>query len=660
MSDWLWQLKNVELRDPRGRKKRKQHDVHRARLHIDDLTIRPGVTAIIGASGAGKSSLLNLLVGYEHATQGAIRRFDHASDSSTESGDPSTSLPVYWAPQQGGLWPHLTVREHLLRVMPTADNTSGTDNVAAASRWLAAMDLDEFDDAAAGRRAWPATLSAGERDRLSVLRAVAARPRVVVLDEPLSHIDPSRQHRYWPAILKAIASHTGSMVFATHVAEQVLMYAAHAVFMDKGQVLYAGDVQSLYWRPPTPQLAAALGPGNWLTAEAAGQWLSVTIDQPRCFRPEQIEVVSNPQSMFTLEANHEAGPIAEATLAHAESDQRISLWHRPPGPTIDSSESTESHGLCIGQRVTAKLRGALLSILAWLIVGAMTMSLVACSDADPALNITSSVTWHMPPQRTAVPAPRGADIDDDGNAYVIDTAGRITVFSLTGDVIRQWEMPDHDIGNGEGVCVLRDGRIGIADTHYARIVLFSMQGELLGMFGTKGTDPGQFTYPVSLTQDDEGKLYVAEYGGNDRVQVFTEAGEFLYAFGGFGVGAGEFQRPAGIAWSDGKIFVSDAINNRIQVFKDDGELVGVLGGEHPPTLAFPYDVSIDQTGRLWVPEYGAGRLTCLAADGSVIGRYGSAGMKADQFITPWGLAVDESGRILMLDTGNRRIVELHL
>ena len=112
-----------------------------------------------------------------------------------------------------------------------------------------------------------------------------------------------------------------------------------------------------------------------------------------------------------------------------------------------------------------------------------------------------------------------------------------------------------------------------------------------------------------MMSDDRENLYVCEYGSNDRVQKFTREGEFLMAFGTFGTDDSQFQRPSGMVWHDGKVYVADAINNRIQVYTDTGTFVGALGGEAQPLgLEFPYDITLGRDGALYVAEYGSGRV----------------------------------------------------
>jgi DNA-binding beta-propeller fold protein YncE len=180
-------------------------------------------------------------------------------------------------------------------------------------------------------------------------------------------------------------------------------------------------------------------------------------------------------------------------------------------------------------------------------------------------------------------------------------------------------------------------------------------------WGALGRGRGEFIYPVGVAWDGGSHVYVSEYGGNDRVQKFTLDGRFVLAFGAQGTGRGEFQRASGLAVMDGRVYVADAMNNRIQVFTDSGELVGALGEGRPggpPSLHYPYDIEPADGGALFVMEYGAGRVTALSPAGEVLGRFGRTGRGPREMFTPWGLAVAADGAVLVADTGNRRIVEL--
>ena len=153
-----------------------------------------------------------------------------------------------------------------------------------------------------------------------------------------------------------------------------------------------------------------------------------------------------------------------------------------------------------------------------------------------------------------------------------------------------------------------------------------------------------------------------QHGGHDRVQKFTREGKWLASFGSFGTGPGQFQRPSGLTWLAGKIYVTDAVNNRVLIFTDAGQYLGVLGAPGQPPLDFnlPYDIAAGGDGALYVIEYGGGRLTKVSTDGRLLGRYGHTGGGEGEFATPWGLAIDSRMRLRIADTKNRRIVSLQL
>ena len=276
-------------------------------------------------------------------------------------------------------------------------------------------------------------------------------------------------------------------------------------------------------------------------------------------------------------------------------------------------------------------------------------------DGAGSLPVREARTWTVPSEETMQPAPRSMASGGPGEVYVLDTAGRVLVYASDGTLARQWRMPEVAAGKPEGIVRLNDGHLIVCDTHYHRVVEFDAGGKVAGMFGREGKGPGEFIYPVAVTTDPRENLYVAEYGSNDRIQVFTRQGGFLRAFGGFGTKPGDFQRPSGLVWIDNRLYVCDAFNNRIQVFSDQGAFLKVL---ETPALQLPYDLKLGADHTLYVVEYGPGRVTHLNLDGRLIGRYGSRGTGLGQFVTPWGIAVLADGRLIVADTGNRRLVEL--
>ncbi len=605
------------------------------RLDGVSLEIPEGVTAVLGQSGVGKTSLLNLLVGIERPTAGKIRFHSRA---------PAGRLSLFWVPPQHGLWPHLTVRQHLTTVSP--QDTTG--NAFDEQELLGKFDLLELAEAK------PGSLSMGEKSRLNVARALASQAKVLVMDEPLSHVDSSRSGKYWKAIREHCQSHGTSIVLATHSPEVVLREATNVICLKNGRLVYSGNVITLYENPPSRDLAELLGPCNWLAIDEAKQWLSqplAEIESQRsgsssspCIRPECLEVQPQTESPLRIEESRFAGSSADIAVSDERTGAIQNFTCRPQGTTR----------LKPGDRVILRVIQLLMIVV----------SLSGCfGDASPVLPVKRETNWSMPPDGTRVPAPRGMTVSSDNEYLVLDNAGRVLAYDQNGDLQKQWWMPEYAIGKAEGILVLKDGRIAVADTHYHRIVFFDHDGNFTGTFGQRGSEPGDFVYPVKIAQDHEENLYICEYGQNDRVQKFRPDGTFILQFGGPGIEPGKFQRPSGIVWYDHKLYVVDAFNNRIQVFTDEGKLVAILGeSDKIAEVCYPYDITIDQNGDLYAIEYKAGRVSKFSRSGRLLGRYGSSGpgQKVAQFSTPWGLTIDRRGRLYVCDTGNRRIVELEL
>lgn len=284
MSDELWKLASVRLRGDSA-----------DRLADVSLSIGHGVTAIVGFSGAGKTSLLNVLAGMDTPDAGTV------DGPLLQAGD--ARLPVYWSPQDGGLWPHLSVREHLEVVQPE-------DFANSADKLLADFDLAERANALPGQ------MSRGELSRLGVARCLAARPAVMLMDEPLAHTDPARRPAWWQAIRNAVRATECSLVFSTHEPEAAVAESTSIVCLENGTVVFKGATRDLYHQPPTLELGQFLGAVNWFDEEATAIWLNpaAELSGPVGLRPERLEIIPDEGGQFTVSSFRFFGSFAETTL----------------------------------------------------------------------------------------------------------------------------------------------------------------------------------------------------------------------------------------------------------------------------------------------------------------------------------------------------------
>jgi len=305
--------------------------------------------------------------------------------------------------------------------------------------------------------------------------------------------------------------------------------------------------------------------------------------------------------------------------------------------------------------------------------------------------------------------PRGIDIAPaSGLLWVVDKTGRIQGLNPeTGRCEVLWTMPERDLGKPVGLTVAPgpdetgqwcEELLYVADTHYHRVMIYkppatpvqARDGEasasraeptLVRTIGSYGTGPGQFRYPtdvaVVLGADRKSidRIYVSEYGGNDRVNIFDGAGEFVSCFGKFGAGVGEggqpgsraveFDRPQSISVETvaGKqeVIVVDAHNHRVGRFTPEGELVGWYGGrdrpgDKPGEFRYPYGLASMGDGTVLVCEFGNNRVQRIdLATGEGLGTWGRAGRGEGELAAPWAVGI--LGRTAyVVDSGNNRVL----
>ncbi|MBI2248192.1 MAG: NHL repeat-containing protein [Candidatus Omnitrophica bacterium] len=175
-------------------------------------------------------------------------------------------------------------------------------------------------------------------------------------------------------------------------------------------------------------------------------------------------------------------------------------------------------------------------------------------------------------------APSGVAVDREGAVYIADFYhDRVVKLSLEGDVVSTWGQKGRfwagRLHYPTDVAIGAAGEVIVADAYNHRIQVFSTDGEFIRMWGgllglgVKGNSQGQFHVATGVGVDTQGRVYVADFY-NHRVQVFSSKGRWLGSFGAHGTGPGEFDRPTDVAIApDGTIYVVDFGNNRLQLFR---------------------------------------------------------------------------------------------
>ena len=206
----------------------------RRRWALRDCTLRiPAgrVVGLVGVNGAGKSTLLHLAVGLLRPSAGGITVLGIAP-----AAGPAALARIGFVAQDAPLYPGLTVADHLRLGRHL---NPGWDEGAAGAR-VAALGLDR--DQPAGR------LSGGQRAQLALTLAVAKRPDVLVLDEPVSSLDPLARREFLQGLMAAVADADLTVVLSSHLLADVERVCDHLVVLDRGRVRVAGDIDDLLAR----------------------------------------------------------------------------------------------------------------------------------------------------------------------------------------------------------------------------------------------------------------------------------------------------------------------------------------------------------------------------------------------------------------------------
>jgi iron(III) transport system ATP-binding protein len=217
------------------------------------LSVRPGtLTAILGASGAGKTTLLRVIAGFEPAMSGSVT-LDGVVVDDGHRRVPPERRHIGYVPQDGALFPHLTVRGNAAFALPRRSRRSPfVDEI------LALVGLGDL-----GSR-YPHELSGGQQQRVAIARALASRPRLVLLDEPFAALDASLRATVRADVLAALRAVGTTAVLVTHDQDEALSVADYVAVLRDGVVTQAGPPRSVYSVPADPWTAAFLGTANLL------------------------------------------------------------------------------------------------------------------------------------------------------------------------------------------------------------------------------------------------------------------------------------------------------------------------------------------------------------------------------------------------------------
>jgi ABC-type Fe3+/spermidine/putrescine transport system ATPase subunit len=222
-----------------------------------DLEVKAGQFAcLVGPSGCGKTTLLRMLSGLETASDGRVE-----IDGQDVSRKPPAARGVGMVFQSYALFPNMNVAANIAFGMKRGSRTERRARVEAL---LETVGLSGFADR------WPQQLSGGQQQRVAIARALAVEPKILLLDEPLSALDPVIREQL-RAELKRLQQRLGvTTVMVTHDQAEAMAVADVIAVMRAGRIEQVGDPRTLYEHPANAFVAGFLGAANRIEAEVVG------------------------------------------------------------------------------------------------------------------------------------------------------------------------------------------------------------------------------------------------------------------------------------------------------------------------------------------------------------------------------------------------------
>jgi ABC-type Fe3+/spermidine/putrescine transport system ATPase subunit len=245
---------------------------------------------ILGESGSGKTTLLRIIAGFETASAGEVWMGEERLDR-----EPPYRRRVNTVFQHYALFPHLTVEQNVAYGLRVAKRPEAE----VASRVKEALEKVKMT---AHAKSKPSKISGGQQQRIALARALVNRPRLLLLDEPLSALDANLR-RQMQVELKSLQREVGiSFIFVTHDQEEAMVMSDRIALLRSGELEQVATPREIYGRPATAYAAQFIGHTNLLKGEVrAGvarsgplTWPATLPDGPALFslRPENVRLTT--------------------------------------------------------------------------------------------------------------------------------------------------------------------------------------------------------------------------------------------------------------------------------------------------------------------------------------------------------------------------------
>jgi putative spermidine/putrescine transport system ATP-binding protein len=330
------------------------------------LSIAAGeLVALVGASGSGKTTTLRIAAGYEIPDSGRVVLTDESGATRDITHEPPQRRGFGMVFQHYALFPHMTV-EHNVAFGLEARGVGKAERLAKAREALAGVGLD----GKASRQVQ--ALSGGEQQRVVLARALVVSPRVLLLDEPLSNLDPTLRQTMRDELRSTLRRSGVTALFVTHDQEDAFAVADRIAMLANGRLLQVGTPEELYHSPATREVAEFVGRAALLPAERMGDGVWVTVGSVALAAPARevttdqgdsshLMAVLRPESLALVDDDEQ--PAWEGTVA----GRRFAGGHTVYQVRLESGAVVEvmgnGFGAPEGETVRVRLSGQQIAVV---------------------------------------------------------------------------------------------------------------------------------------------------------------------------------------------------------------------------------------------------------------------------------------------------------
>jgi iron(III) transport system ATP-binding protein len=236
---------------------RKSYEGHVVLDGVDLDVPAKSLTAVLGPSGSGKTTLLRVIAGFERADRGSVSVAGTVVDGEGRRVPPERRR-IGYVPQEGALFPHLTVTANIGFGVPRAGRRE------RVAELLEMIGLRSFGDR------YPHELSGGEQQRVALARALAIRPSLVLLDEPFSSLDAGLRASVRRDVARVLHEAEATAILVTHDQDEALSMASRVAVLRHGRFVQHDSALEVYARPADVDVARFVGDANLLRAVCRG------------------------------------------------------------------------------------------------------------------------------------------------------------------------------------------------------------------------------------------------------------------------------------------------------------------------------------------------------------------------------------------------------